>query len=826
MKRFAALSKRAWIIAVVGVCVISGAMGATSGGMTSGAAESADALYTKALGLYRSRDYAGAVKILRAIVAEHPEHNEAQQLLVMLEEAQHSGESVYGALRQLTATLEENDRDRDRLRQLLAGAESRLGNMTKEISESAGQLAATHEQLNKTQDALKASQQELQRAQGELTDLRASKDAQVAEAQRTSASLAIDKDRLAQDLAAARATLAERESDLARTQEVNGGMARQFAQVQKERADFAKALEKLRQEYAGQDARLTASVASGQESAKAKARLDAQLGEAKDAGERLSKERDALKASLTMTEAQRNETLAKLAVSQESLVASTKELAELHKTNADLTRGLSDARESITSAKSSIDTLQVKRSDYEKLQRSFNQSQEQLVKVTAERDAQNKQLAILQEEMRSAQQQRQQQAASISQKDQEIGRLNRALNTAEASLKSTETELEGSKEQHQEELAKLAEQLKTTEDSTGSHQQEAAELQAAQGKLKQRVADLENQLGKSQTAERNLATEVELVRERNRELESQHQVDSGVRESERNAKLAALVGQREQDLLNLKSSLTQSDELLARERRERERDRREYELAQNTAKDALDLKGKQTEDRVAKETDDLRLTSARTEGRLTAIEEERDSFAKRLTQAEQEKLELQAKLLAVMKRADASSVHAEAERPSDGGQGDQARAQLTEQLQAQEQFNAQLKEQLAKRESQLETLQRSSSGAPRDATPSLPQATPPTTLVSPPVAPPARETSAPRGDDSVEIIGVSQDLGFVILKGVDKTNEGKRLALQKERQTPIEVEVTEIDNAGLAVAYIQGEVPDPLPLRRGDLVAARRSAAR
>ena len=72
---------------------------------------------------------------------------------------------------------------------------------------------------------------------------------------------------------------------------------------------------------------------------------------------------------------------------------------------------------------------------------------------------------------------------------------------------------------------------------------------------------------------------------------------------------------------------------------------------------------------------------------------------------------------------------------------------------------------------------------------------------------------------------MSQDLGFVILKGIDKTNEGKRLAIQKERQTPIEVEVTEIDNAGLAVAYIQGEVPDPLPLKRGDLVAARRSAA-
>ena len=35
---------------------------------------------------------------------------------------------------------------------------------------------------------------------------------------------------------------------------------------------------------------------------------------------------------------------------------------------------------------------------------------------------------------------------------------------------------------------------------------------------------------------------------------------------------------------------------------------------------------------------------------------------------------------------------------------------------------------------------------------------------------------------------------------------------------PVEVEITGVDSSGLAVAYIQGEMPDPLPLQHGDIV--------
>ena len=39
------------------------------------------------------------------------------------------------------------------------------------------------------------------------------------------------------------------------------------------------------------------------------------------------------------------------------------------------------------------------------------------------------------------------------------------------------------------------------------------------------------------------------------------------------------------------------------------------------------------------------------------------------------------------------------------------------------------------------------------------------------------------------------------------------MLLEKKDQPPVEVEITGVDSSGLAVAYIQGEMPDPLPLQ-------------
>jgi hypothetical protein len=79
-------------------------------------------------------------------------------------------------------------------------------------------------------------------------------------------------------------------------------------------------------------------------------------------------------------------------------------------------------------------------------------------------------------------------------------------------------------------------------------------------------------------------------------------------------------------------------------------------------------------------------------------------------------------------------------------------------------------------------------------------------------------------ESSLKVYGVSEELGFVVLyvKGVDWTKKGTRILLEPGgSHPPLEVKITEINRWGLAVAYIQGDAPRPLPIKGGDVVAVR-----
>lgn len=78
------------------------------------------------------------------------------------------------------------------------------------------------------------------------------------------------------------------------------------------------------------------------------------------------------------------------------------------------------------------------------------------------------------------------------------------------------------------------------------------------------------------------------------------------------------------------------------------------------------------------------------------------------------------------------------------------------------------------------------------------------------------------GASSLKVHGVSEERGFVVLyvKGIDWTKKGTRMLLQPSGSPPLEVKITEINRWGLAVAYIQGRTPRPLPIKGGDLVQA------
>ena len=696
--------------------------------------------------------------------AKHQLDDELTHQRQLLDERQRQVATLQDRVAKFKSAQESLQAEHQQLAQTAASKDQELSKAQATIAQLADRITTLETNLTMTKEELQTDREQWQQANAKL-----------------SSELATTKDRLASanatigglqdELAAAKDELGTSQNNLKVLQQTNAKLTSQLGLAQDDLEGARTAIKRLRAEREDAEQKLTQRLAEMQgQATKGQETLGARDAAVAAKQKELEAAQKELK-TVQQTTARLSDDLAavnkELAATTEELNATQKELKALKQANAKLTDEVASAKDDLATSQAAIQQLDEKATQKEL--KTLKQAH-----------------AKLSDEFTHAQE-------AVKQLNGGLAKLNQVSADQNQRLASVSDQLVAT----QRERDSLIEELKDLR----AH---ADERQAKLATIEHDNADLTAQLAELKTAHRNLETTLydrtgalqQMLDQRTAQLAQANANHTRLTE-EINAKL--VVAQHQVTELTQRLAVSQEDYL---------RTLQEAEKLREASARLTQEEGQLKEMKAALKARDQELATLK--ANHLQFHDQVEGLQDRLMKSTQRARELATEL--ELLRVSSGMTHAPGTRlPSPNSVGAQP-------PQSQE-------EPLTKLEDRLETGEGTTApSAPSDV---LRRAAPSASTDADAHSPrPSLTRAIPAAGDgsTIKVYGVSEELGFVVLyvKGIDWTKKGTRVLLDAGgAQPPLEVKITDINRWGLAVAYVQGTPPRPLPIKGGDIVLAR-----
>lgn len=586
----------------------------------------------------------------------------------------------------------------------------------------------------------------------------------------------------------------------------------------------------------------------------------------------LANTRKQLIAAQQETDQIRAQLAADLAALQERLTATDAKLTDLSKKSevlegdrAALSNQLGQTQDELVAAKNEIGQLKVARNELDQLQRTHEKALQELEQVKKERAQLKEQAASLGrqlEDQAKLHAQIKDAEARIAQRDEQFKKLrdiNSTLEKQYGNLEVIAKDQEANIQALEQKRAALAEELvKTREAAAASDERARNEFGALQQQAQDTERLLAAELEQAKAREQQYVKEVEALRSAQVALEERLtdtrqkgvSVEAELTDARKlKLQLEDAVKAREGQLVGTHQQLQELQRALTTKAQEL------HALDKTSVSDKETIQNLQEQLRIAKETQS-RLTSQVKDfqavkadrDKLVAMVEERDQAigklqgdvagtardletAKRQIQLAEQSGQEKAEQLRIDQKGKEWRVDS-LDREARDLRASEAKLKVeleSTQKKEEEQrtFRERLVKKLQEREAQLKqaesVIKLLQGGQANPAAVAVPEVTVEPFTHEQEAAASAAEPAEPAQDHPVKIFQVNDELQFVVfsMEGMEGATTGSRLLLLAQDRPIAAVQVTEVDDAGFAVAQIVQMIEPPRPIRKGDLLFAR-----
>ena len=634
---------------------------------------------------------------------------------------------------------------------------------------------------------------------------------------------------------------------------------------------------RLKSVLASAEARLTALLAARQADQAALGDLRKQLSQAQqvivDAQQQLT---DA-QAKLAQEREQSAQSLRAL---EEQGAKASKELDSLRSEKDHLGKQLAQTKDELVAAKNEAGQLKVTRNELDRMKKAAEKSGQEIDQLKKERVQLKDQAASLgrqlddQAKLQAKLHEAEERVARRDEQLQKLREIHSALDQQYAGLEMVNKELEANFQSVERKRAALADELAKTQEAAAAAQERA---QSDYATLKQLSLETQQRLGaelaQGKAREAQYAKEIEALQSAQLALQQRltdtRQKGVSVEAELTDARktkgdLEDAMKARDAQLTELNGQLQQLQRALT------EKSQAFQTLSQASASEKESLANVQEQMRVAKETQ-AKLNDQIKD--FQALKADRDKLQSMLNEREAVLTKLQGEVASLTRDMDAAKKQIQLAEASGQERAEQlridqkgqewrldsaqreleelrsadARLQIdleTSQKRAEEehQFREQVAKKLQEREAQLKQAESvirllqgkagatglpaapgplSMEEAPREPEPA--EAVPQAPAVEALSAASAAGGPEPSRDYPIKVFQVNDELQFLVfsLEGMQEARVGIQLLLLAQDRPVAAVQVSELDNAGFAVAQITKMIEPPRQIRKGDLLYAR-----